>query len=83
MKLLLVEDDRKIAAAVARGLEAEGFKVETAFNGYDGLWLAREGAYDLIVLDIMLPARNGFQVCADLRRAGDWNPILMAHRQGR
>ena len=77
MKLLLVEDDMKIATAVQRGLEAEGFTVEVAFDGDDGLWLATEGSYDLIVLDIMLPGRNGFQICADLREAGDWTPILM------
>ena len=76
-KLLLVEDDRKIATAVKRGLEAEGFAVEVSFDGDDGLWRAREGAYDLIVLDIMLPGRNGFLVCRDLRAAGVWTPILM------
>jgi DNA-binding response OmpR family regulator len=77
VKLLLVEDDAKIAAAVQRGLEAEGFAVEVAGDGHDGLWRATEGAYDLIVLDIMLPGRNGFQICADLRAAGNWTPILM------
>ena len=77
MKLLLVEDDAKIATAVKRGLEAEGFSVEVATDGIDGLWLATEGVYDLIVLDILLPGRNGYQVCAELRRAGNWTPILM------
>ncbi len=77
MKLLLVEDDTKIAAAVKRGLEAEGFSVEVAGDGTDGLWRATEGAYDLIVLDIMLPGRNGYQICAELRKAGIWTPILM------
>jgi len=77
MKILLVEDDQKIAAVVKRGLEAEGFSVEVAFDGKDGLWLATEGSYDLIVLDIMLPGRNGYEICADLREQGDWTPILM------
>jgi len=77
VKLLLVEDDAKIAAAVARGLESEGFDVEVTGDGADGLWRATEGAHDLIVLDIMLPGRNGYQICADLRRAGIWTPILM------
>jgi DNA-binding response OmpR family regulator len=77
VKLLLVEDDTKIAAAVRRGLEAEGYTVEVAADGTDGLWMATEGSYDLIVLDIMLPGRNGFQICADLRAADDWTPILM------
>jgi two-component system OmpR family response regulator len=77
MKVLLVEDDTKIATAVKRGLEAEGFSVEIASDGDDGFWRATEYAYDVIVLDIMLPKRNGFRVCADLRAAGDWTPILM------
>ncbi|HZM40713.1 MAG TPA: response regulator transcription factor [Acidimicrobiales bacterium] len=77
MKLLLVEDDAKLAGAVRRGLEAEGFTVEVAPDGDEGLWRATEGAYDLIVLDIMLPGRNGFRVCADLRAGGVWTPILM------
>jgi two-component system, OmpR family, response regulator len=77
MKLLLIEDDQKIAAIVKRGLEAEGFTVEVAYDGEQGLWLSTEGAFALIVLDIMLPKRNGFQVCADLRAANNWTPILM------
>ena len=77
MKLLLVEDDAKLSAALRRGLEAEGYAVEVATNGDDGLWRATEGAFDLIVLDIMLPGRNGYRVCADLRAAGVWTPILM------
>jgi two-component system, OmpR family, response regulator len=77
MKLLLVEDDAKIAAALRRGLLAEGFTVEVAADGVDGLWRAREGSYDLILLDIMLPGRNGYRVCADLRQDGDTTPILM------
>jgi len=77
VKLLLVEDDRKIAAVVRRGLEAEGFTVDVSTDGDDGFWRATEGAYDLIVLDILLPRRNGYRVCADLRDAGVWTPILM------
>jgi len=77
MKVLLIDDDEKITAAVARGLHAEGFTVEVEHNGIDGLWRASEGSYDVIVLDIMLPGRNGFLVCADLRAAGNWTPILM------
>jgi DNA-binding response OmpR family regulator len=77
MKVLLVEDDKKIATAVQRGLSAEGFAVEVSFDGEDGLWRATEGSHDLIVLDLMLPGRNGFQVCAALREAGIWTPILV------
>jgi DNA-binding response OmpR family regulator len=62
---------------VKRGREAEGFTVEVALDGHDGLWMATEGAYDLVILDIMLPGRNGYQICADLREAGNWTPILM------
>jgi len=77
VKLLLVEDDKKIATTVKRGLEREGYSVDVAFDGIDGLWMATEGSFDLIVLDLMLPGRNGFQICADLREAGDWTPILV------
>jgi two-component system, OmpR family, response regulator len=77
VKVLLVEDDAKIDAAVRRGLTAEGFAVEVAADGVDGLWRARTGSYDLILLDIMLPGRHGYSVCAELRRAGDRTPILM------
>jgi two-component system, OmpR family, response regulator len=77
MKVLLVEDDKKIATAVKRGLEAEGFTVEVAFDGTDGLWMATEHAFDLVILDLMLPGRNGYQVCSALREAGNWTPILV------
>ncbi len=77
MKILLVEDDSKIANAVAHGLEAEGFHVEVAADGDSGFWMARESGYDLIILDILLPGRNGFRVCADLRHVDNWTPILM------
>ena len=77
MKVLIVEDDKRIASLVKRGLEDEGFTVDVALDGTDGLWLATEGTYDVIVLDIMLPGRNGYQICADLREAGNWTPIIM------
>lgn len=77
MKVLVVEDDREIASFVKRGLEADGFTVELAFDGVHGLWLATEYRYDLLVLDLMLPEKNGFQVCAELRAAEIWTPVLM------
>jgi DNA-binding response OmpR family regulator len=77
VKVLLVDDDRQVVAAVKRGLESEGFTVDTEFNGVDGLWRATEGSFDVIVLDLMLPGRNGFLVCSDLRAADNWTPILM------
>lgn len=82
MKLLVIEDDAKVASALQRGLEAEGFTVEVAADGVEGLWRATEGSYDLIVLDLMLPGRNGYRVCADLRAAGDWTPVLMLTAKG-
>ena len=77
MKLLLVDDDQSLTASLRRGLQAEGFTCDVANDGDDGLWMATESAYDLIVLDLMLPGRNGFQVCADLRALDNWTPILM------
>ncbi len=77
MRVLVVEDEARVASAVKRGLEAEGFAVDVAADGTDGLWLAREHQYDAIVLDIMLPGMNGYRVCSQLRQAGDWTPILM------
>ncbi len=77
MKLLLIEDDVRIATAVKRGLEGEGFSVEVVFDGTDGLHQALEGTYDALIVDLMLPGTNGFKVCAALREANDWTPILV------
>ena len=77
MKILLVEDDKKIATRGQARSRGRGVQRRGVLDGADGLWLATEGRYDLIILDIMLPGRNGYQICADLREAGDWTPILM------
>jgi DNA-binding response OmpR family regulator len=77
VRILIVEDDNHLAAAVSRGLRADGFAVDIAVDGDEGLWRAREGVYDAIVLDIMLPKVNGFQLCRTLRDGEDWTPILM------
>ena len=77
MRVLVVEDEVRQAAALKRGLEAEGFAVDVAGNGTDGLWLATEQSYDVIVLDVMLPGLNGFKVCAELRAKQIWTPVLM------
>ena len=77
MKLLVVEDEKKLAASLKRGLEADGFAVDVALDGTNGKWMATENNYDAIVLDIMLPGINGFKLCSDLRDAGNWTPILM------
>ncbi|MGN6198196.1 response regulator transcription factor [Humibacter sp.] len=77
MRVLLVEDEAVIADAVSRGLRAEGFIVETADNGIDGLWRAQEESFDVLVLDIMLPGKNGYEICRELRAANVGVPILM------
>ena len=77
MRILVVEDEKKIASALKRGLTAEGFAVDVANDGVDGLSKATEIDYDIIVLDILLPLLNGFAVCAKLRERGIWTPILM------
>jgi DNA-binding response OmpR family regulator len=77
VRVLVVEDEEHLAEGLRVGLEAEGFATDVATNGTDGLWMARENAYDAIVLDILLPGVNGYRVCATLRDEGDWTPILM------
>ena len=75
--MLVVEDERRLAASLRVGLEAEGFAVDVAGDGTEGLWLARENPYDVLVLDIMLPGMSGYQVCTTLRAERNWTPILM------
>ncbi len=77
MRLLVVDDEIPMATSLKRGLEAEGFAVDVAHDGEEGLWLARENDYDAIVLDLMLPKINGYKVCRTLRDEGDWTPIVM------
>jgi two-component system OmpR family response regulator len=77
MRALIVEDDNRLALAIKRGLEQEGFAVDIAHDGDEGLWLAKEAAFDVVMLDIMLPGRKGDEVCTELRSAGVWTPILM------
>lgn len=77
MRVLVVEDEKRLAASLKRGLEADSFVVDVALDGTDGLWMAQEHDYDAIVLDIMLPGVNGFRICSTLRESGDWTPILM------
>jgi DNA-binding response OmpR family regulator len=77
MRVLVVEDEKRLAAGLKKGLEADGFAVDVALDGTDGLWLARENPYDVIVLDIMLPGVNGYRICSTLREDGNWTPILM------
>jgi two-component system, OmpR family, response regulator len=77
MRVLVVEDEGRMAALLRRGLEEDGYAVDVAATGPEGLWQAREFAYDAIVLDVMLPGADGFAVCRELRASGRWSPILM------
>ncbi|MGZ8804380.1 MAG: response regulator transcription factor [Microbacterium sp.] len=77
MRLLVVDDEPRLAEGLKRGLEAEGFAVDVAHTGTDGLWLAREQQYAAILLDIMLPGMNGYVVCRTLRDEENWTPVLM------
>jgi DNA-binding response OmpR family regulator len=77
MRTLVVEDDASIASAIERGLRAEGFTVDVAADGAAGLSMLSGGEYDVCVLDIMLPGIDGYEVCARLRAADNWIPVLM------
>jgi two-component system OmpR family response regulator len=77
VRVLMVEDEIRLAKTVNRGLVAEGFVVDVVHDGAEGLAEAQLRDYDVIVLDIMLPSMNGYDVCRALRAAGVWVPILM------
>ncbi len=82
MRILVVEDEVKIARAIARGLENEGYAAEVVHDGDDAVFWATEQAFDAIILDVMLPGRDGFTVCRDLRAAGVSTPVLMLTARG-
>src|SRR6266446_6288405 len=77
MRLLLVEDDARIARFVAKGLREQAYAVDVATTGDDALYQAAINAYDIVILDVMIPGRNGFEVCRELRKSGQRMPILM------
>lgn len=77
MKILVVEDDRKVAGFIEQGLREEGYAVDVGKDGEDGVMLAHINQYDAILLDLMLPKKNGIQVASELRREGRTTPILM------
>jgi len=77
MRVLIVEDHVKMAALIQRGLRKEAMAVDVAANGEDALWMAAATEYDAIVLDVMLPGLDGFEVCRRLRGKDVWAPILM------
>jgi two-component system OmpR family response regulator len=77
VRVLLVEDEVGLADAIVRGLAAEGFEVDAVHNGLEGFERAKEHKYAAVILDIMLPGMNGYQICRNLRAEGVWTPILM------
>jgi two-component system OmpR family response regulator len=77
MRVLVVEDDVKMAALLRRGLGHDGLAVDVAGSGEDALWMATSRPYDAVVLDVMLPGIDGFEVCRRLRAEGMWAPVLL------
>ena len=77
VRILVVEDEEGVATSLKRGLEADGFAVDVASTGVDGLWMAQNHPYAAIVLDVMLPGLNGYLVCRQLREEDNWTPIIM------
>jgi two-component system, OmpR family, response regulator len=82
MRLLLVEDDPKLSRAIRRGLRGEGYAVDVAADGEEAMMYAGVWDYDGVVLDVMLPRRDGIEVCRSLRQRGSWVPILMLTARG-
>ncbi|MFZ0342979.1 MAG: response regulator, partial [Gaiellaceae bacterium] len=77
MRVLVVEDETKLGQLLGRGLREEGYAADVTGRGEDVLWMTQAVDYDAIVLDVMLPGADGFEVCRRLRRAGVWAPVLM------
>jgi two-component system, OmpR family, response regulator len=77
MRVLVVEDEARMARLIKRGMEEEGHAVDIAADGPDGLWMATENPYAAVIVDVMLPGFDGFELCRRLRAAGVWVPVLM------
>jgi two-component system, OmpR family, response regulator len=77
MRVLVIEDDARMAELLRRGLQEEGYAVDLASTGEEGVWLGTENDYDAVVLDVMLPDGDGFEVCRRLRQADRWAPVMM------
>src|ERR671915_1557490 len=77
MRILVVEDEAKMAGLIRRGLREEGMAVDVTERGEDALWMAGSTEYEAIVLDVMLPGIDGFETCRRLREDGVWSPVLM------
>jgi two-component system OmpR family response regulator len=82
VRILIVEDDRRMAAAMRRALDGAGVVADVVASGPEAAWMVREAAYDAMVLDVMLPGDDGFEVCGSLRAAGVWVPIIMVTARG-
>jgi two-component system copper resistance phosphate regulon response regulator CusR len=82
VKILLVEDEPRVAKVAARGLREQSYAVDVSPNGADALFRASTGEFDVIILDVMLPVRDGYSVCRELRATGFKNPILMLTARG-
>jgi two-component system, OmpR family, response regulator len=77
MRVLVVEDERKLGELLRRGLGEEGYATDLADRGEEALWMSQAVAYDAIVLDVMLPGADGFEICRQMRGSGVWSPVLM------
>jgi two-component system OmpR family response regulator len=77
MRALVAEDETRMASLLKRGLEEEGYAVDVSGDGLEAVWMATENEYDVVVLDVMLPGIDGFEVCRRLRAEGRWAPVLM------
>ena len=77
MRILIIEDEKKVAKALREGLEAEHYEVSVAANGEEGFFLASQGSFDLVLLDLMLPRRNGIDVLATLRKRSIQTPVFV------
>src|SRR5881392_4055995 len=76
-RVLVIEDSLKMAGLLKRGLEEEGYAVDIAATGEDGVWMATDHELDAVVLDVMLPDVDGYEVCRRIRKHGQWAPVLM------
>lgn len=82
MRILVVDDEIRMAALLRRGLEEEGYAVDVVGDGPDAVWMATENSYDAVVLDVMLPGIDGYEVCRQLRQAQRWAPVLILSARG-
>jgi two-component system OmpR family response regulator len=82
MKVLVLEDDVRLSAVILRGLRREGYAVDHAATVEDGRWMAIESTYDVMIFDVVLPDGDGYALCAELRAAGRWTPVLFLTARG-